>query len=319
MEGAPFDNLKILIIQILALLETERHKQRPKKKRVTERGLFLEFDLSSVREYVKKEHPEDIALLNAVTAKEKDLQSRVTEAEEVMARYRRLATLGNLIDVVLHDGRTPLSKIINTAALALLSTYNSVGDLPTFIVEMRDHFGTVRNQSDVLATLFRRIEPFGGRRRGRPSRTSMEAVVRNAFDVLEKDIAQTGVQVELPKTYTEVTVDEAEIQEVIVNLLQNSLYWLKQMPKEKRIVTVLISRLGENELEIIFSDSGPGIPDENRDLIFDPYFSTKPSGVGLGLTIAGEIVSDYYDGDLELMKEGPQPGATFRILLRRRV
>ncbi|MCJ7575777.1 MAG: ATP-binding protein [Dehalococcoidia bacterium] len=319
IEGAAFDNLKSLIIQVLALLETERHKQRPRKKRVAERGLFLEFDLASVREYVKKAHPEDVALLNAVAEKEKDLQSRVSEAEEVMARYRRLATLGNLIDVVLHDGRTPLSKIINTAALALVSTYNPAGDLLTFAGEMRGHFGTVNNQSDVLATLFRRIEPFGGRRRGRPARTSMETVVQHAFQVLEREIEQTGAQVELPNTYTEVTVDEAEIQEVIVNLLQNSLYWLKQVPKDKRIVTVQIHRLQEGELEIIFSDSGPGVPEENRDLIFDPYFSTKPNGVGLGLTIAGEIVSDYYDGTLELMKDGPQLGATFRILLRRRV
>ncbi len=319
IEGAAFDDLKSLIIQILTLLETERHKQRPKKKRVAERGLFLEFDLASVRDYVKKAHPEDVALLRAVTEKEKDLQSRVAEAEEVMARYRRLATLGNLIDVVLHDGRTPLSKIINTAVVASSSTYNPVGDLQTFAIEMRDYFATVKNQSDVLATLFRRIEPFGGRRRGRPAKTSMEIVVQNAFRVLERDIEQVGVQVELPQTYTEVTVDEAEIQEVIVNLLQNSLYWLRQVPKEKRIITVQIRRLRENELEIVFSDSGPGVPEEDRDTIFEPYFSTKPNGVGLGLTIAGEIVSDYYDGILELMKEGPQPGATFRILLRRRV
>jgi C4-dicarboxylate-specific signal transduction histidine kinase len=128
-----------------------------------------------------------------------------------------------------------------------------------------------------------------------------------------------GALVELPETYTAVTVDEAEIQEVIVNLLQNSLYWLREVPKGERAITVQIHRLTRGELEIIFSDSGPGIPDENWDMIFDPYFSTKSNGVGLGLTIAGEIVSDYYDGTLELMKEGPQPGATFRILLRRRV
>jgi C4-dicarboxylate-specific signal transduction histidine kinase len=254
-----------------------------------------------------------------VTEKEKVLEDKVAEAEEVMSRYRRLATLGNLIDIVLHDGRTPLSKIINISDLALLSTYHPTGDLSSFSIEMRGHFGAVRNQSDVLATLFRRIEPFGGRRRGRPAKTSMETVVQHAFWVFEKEIEQVGVKVELPRTYTEVTVDEAEIQQVIVNLLQNSLYWLRQVPKDKRVITVQITRLGEAELEIIFSDSGPGIPDDNREMIFDPYFSTKPNGVGLGLTIAGEIVSDYYDGRLELMKEGPQRGATFRILLRRRV
>ena len=53
--------------------------------------------------------------------------------------------------------------------------------------------------------------------------------------------------------------------------------------------------------------------------VFDPYFSTKPNGVGLGLTIAGEIINEYYAGSLELIESGPLPGATFRILLHKRV
>jgi C4-dicarboxylate-specific signal transduction histidine kinase len=69
----------------------------------------------------------------------------------------------------------------------------------------------------------------------------------------------------------------------------------------------------------VFSDSGPGVKAAVRDAIFDPYFSTRPDGVGLGLTIAGEIVNEYYAGDLELLDSGPLPGATFRITLRSRV
>jgi C4-dicarboxylate-specific signal transduction histidine kinase len=72
-------------------------------------------------------------------------------------------------------------------------------------------------------------------------------------------------------------------------------------------------------LEISLSDSGPGVDPEFSNRIFDPYFSTKPNGVGLGLTIAGEIVSEYYGGELELIERGPLSGATFRITLRRRI
>ena len=74
-----------------------------------------------------------------------------------------------------------------------------------------------------------------------------------------------------------------------------------------------------DEVEILFSDSGPGVDPEFRDYIFDPYFSTKPDGVGLGLTIAGEIVSEFYAGELALIDSGPLPGATFRITLHKRV
>jgi len=117
----------------------------------------------------------------------------------------------------------------------------------------------------------------------------------------------------------QVTVDQAEIQEVIVNLLQNSLYWLRQVPKDRRQIAVHVRRNSADEVEMVFSDSGPGVEVAFRDYIFDPYFSTRPHGVGLGLTIAGEIIHEYYAGDLELLDSGPLPGATFRITLHRRV
>src|SRR5262249_13708575 len=121
------------------------------------------------------------------------------------------------------------------------------------------------------------------------------------------------------RTQTLVRVDVAEIQEVIINLLQNSLYWLEQVNESKREIAVIVERKDPEQLNILFSDSGPGVPPENREHIFDPYFSTKPDGVGLGLSITGEIVSDYYGGALELLEQGTQPGANFLITLRKRI
>jgi len=319
MEGEALEDLKKLIQSCLTILELRRWEEKPKRKKMAERGLFMDFNLLSIREQIRSRHPEDIELLNAVREKEKDLEKRVEEVEEVISRYRRLATLGMLIDVVLHDGRLPLSKIVNVADIAILDTYKLYENGRKLINKVMGHFNTIKTQSDVLAVLFRKIEPFGGRRRGRPARISIEKVIRDAFSVLETEIVQVGTIVNLPQTYTEVTVDQAEIQEVIVNLLQNSLYWLKQVPKESRSIVVKVNRIEDNELEIIFSDSGPGVEKQYQDMIFEPYFSTKPNGIGLGLTIAGEIVSDYYDGTLALIRKGPLPGATFRVVLRRRV
>ena len=104
-----------------------------------------------------------------------------------------------------------------------------------------------------------------------------------------------------------------------MNLLQNSLYWLPQVPQAHRKVAVCVRRNSADEVEIVFSDSGPGVEATYRDYIFDPYFSTRPQGIGLGLTIAGEIINEYYTGALELLDGGPLPGATFRITLHTRV
>ena len=87
-----------------------------------------------------------------------------------------------------------------------------------------------------------------------------------------------------------MTADETELQQVFVNLLRNSLYWLREVPREDRQIRIAVSRDSDG-VHIVFSDSGPGVDEAVRDHIFDPYFSTAENGVGLGLSIAGEIVA----------------------------
>ena len=103
---------------------------------------------------------------------------------------------------------------------------------------------------------------------------------------------------------------------IIVNLLQNSLYWLESVKKERKI-KVEVER-SDADIAVIFSDSGPGIKEEYQSLIFDPYFSTRPDGVGLGLTIVGELINEY-DGDFLLVDNGPLDGATFKLTFKRRI
>ena len=322
LEGPPLDDLRELIRLTLNELEGRRYKLRhptPPPRRRRTGGLFADLDLATVREYVERSHPEDHHLMQLVGDAERELETRAQGIQEVLSRYHRLAALGQLIDIVLHDGRAPLAKINNEAVLGLRDVDRSGKDGMGTIVKLGDRFGIIVIQADALATIFRKIEPFGGRKRGRPGLVSLEEVIANAFSVLDTEVAEVGAEINLPDTDTRVTVDQAEIQQVIINLLQNSLHWLRQMPLGARQISVDVRRGDPNEVAVVFSDSGPGVNPDFRDRIFDPYFSTKPEGVGLGLTIAGEIVNDYYDGDLELVENGPLAGATFRIILRRRV
>jgi len=321
IEGPALDDLRTLVEVVLSELETRRYAVRPRREKPTTQpgGLFIDFDLVAVCELIRKRYPDDTELLALVGEKEKDLERRVEQVQEVLARYRRLAMLGQLIDTVLHDGRAPLTKIKNEAELGRRDIERTSKSNDELLQRLDQRFGTINSQSDAVATVFRKIEPFGGRRRGRPAQVRLEQVIADAFAVLDTEIAEVGAKVTLPGTDTRVTVDQAEIQQVIINLLQNSLYWLREVPKGSRKVAVQVHRRGLEEVEILFSDSGKGVDPEFQERIFEPYFSTKPNGVGLGLTIAGEIVSEYYAGDLELLGSGPLPGATFRVTLRRRV
>lgn len=320
MDGPAMDDLNAFTKMVLALLEAPRYAlRRPEASPVQRGGLFSNLNLSALSNRIRQQYPQDRELLDAVEATEAELEHKVAEIQRVLARFMRLSTLGQLVDAVLHDGRAPLAKIKNEAFLGLRDIdrqdTRSGGDLS----KQRQRLDVIYNQSDVLSTIFRRIEPFGGRKRGRPEQIVLEQVIADAFAVLQGEIDEVGVTVTLPSTQHSVTVDNAEIQEVVINLLQNSLYWLRKVPAIQRKISVDVQRNPDNSLEIIFADSGPGIEPEVREHIFDPYFSTRPDGVGLGLAIAGQIVADYYGGALELIETSGLPGATFRIILRRRI
>ena len=319
VEGPALDQLREKVKELLVLVETRRYTLRNAGRRGKgqRRGLFQDFSLSDVRDYIGNRYPDNAELMALVRDKDADLGHRIEEVQEVLSRYHRLATLGNLVDTVLHDGRSPLGKIAQAALMARRELGRAPQLSTVAMRKLRDRLAIVSDQATALGQLFQKIEPFGGRRRGRPRQIEVERVIKDAFGVLSSDILRLDVKTELPSGSTTVTVVPSDIQEVFVNLLSNSLYWLQKIDKGDRRIKVEIERRTTDRLQIIFSDSGPGVEPQFSDIIFDPYFSTKPDGVGLGLAITGEIVNDYYGGELHLLKSGPLPGATFRIVLPR--
>jgi signal transduction histidine kinase len=317
--GRARDDLELLIRSSIGRLENERQKARDESKDEEDKrqpNPLFDFELTALGKQIRDRHSDDPELIATLEDTERRVAIDVDRVREVVSRYQGLATLGQLIDVVLHDGRTPLSKIGSETDLAIEDNSRSgsetkrrrmVGQRLTFI----------KNQADALAGVFARIEPFAGRKRGRPKPVSLETVIEAAFDVYESELARLGVEVHLPTSETIVKVNQGEIERVIINLLTNSLHWLATVKGDRKI-QVDVSRSGD-QVEILFSDSGPGVEKSAATQVFEPYFSTKPEGVGLGLSIAGDIVTEFYAGALELVDGGPLAGATFRIILRHRV
>ena len=323
-ENLAFEDFREVMWSVLSKLEEMRWvSKRPQKgdgksgKPVG--GIFSGFDLKPLTDYIAKQLPQDKAAQELVAKTEESIGGHLKEIQTVLARYQRLATLGQLIDHVLHEGRQPIASINNEAELGLSDTARIEQVGREIVARLSGRFTTIRKQGDILATAFRRMEPFGGRKRGRPAQLYLEEVIRDAFGVFNAEIERLNIKTTMPRTQTLVRVDPAEMQEVIINLLQNSLYWLEQVSESKREVAVKVERKAPEHVDILFSDSGPGVPPGNRETIFEPYFSTKPEGVGLGLSIVGEIVTDYYGGSLQLLDRGPLKGANFLLTLKKRV
>lgn len=298
VESKEFEDFKKTILELLKELETRRYKERrPDKLNENQnKNLFSDINISSVIELVKSKLPNDVETTLTLIQTNEKIQENVKRVQEVLSRYRRLSTLGQLIDSVLHDGNSYLSKTTNE--LLILEKKLKGNLLETSEVERS--FALIKNERNALANLFKRLEPFSGRRSKKKKEKILEESINNVFELFKGDIKRQKVKIILPTSETKVEINDQDFQTIILNLLQNSLYWLEKETELEKSIKVEILR-EEKHLSIIFADNGPGIDEDDIEYIFDPYFSKKPDGIGLGLTITGELINEM-GGELELIE-----------------
>jgi signal transduction histidine kinase len=142
----------------------------------------------------------------------------------------------------------------------------------------------------------------------------VNAVVEHAISVLRAELDRNIVQLELKlnKHLSDIRGDSVLIEQVIVNLIQNSIQALNDNLNAKKIIVVSTHESDESVF-ITIADNGPGIPSEKSDEIFNPFFSTKPDGLGLGLNICRTIV-EAHRGHISVTTQGIL-GAIFTINL----
>lgn len=325
-----FLDLQQIMLFALSKVETSRYRvRRGDARKATGEGadsLLSSPDTSALRGKLADKLSEEDEAMELFDATTRAWEQQVSGLREVLTRYHSLATIGQLVDKVVHDTRQPLSKIVGQSGFAadivagLLSQIDEYEEADAKkVADLAVRIGRIETAAGIIDAVIRRIEPLGGRKRGRPKSLYLEEIIKSVFNLFDGDLSEAGVAVTLPDSQTLVTVEAAELQEVIINLLTNSLHWLKAVARDRRKILVSVSRRSPQGVEIVFADSGPGISQQDRKAIFDPYFSTRPNGVGLGLVLAGEIVRDFYNGSLELLDSQLLSGAVFRIVLNRRV
>jgi signal transduction histidine kinase len=135
-------------------------------------------------------------------------------------------------------------------------------------------------------------------------------LLQHVISLTSQQLGQRHIEVEtdLPESLPEIYAVSSQIQQIFFNLILNSLDAMSTGGTLK-----IHAREFEQGVEIIFQDTGPGIPENRRNDIFEPFFSTKEGGTGLGLTVSYNIVTAH-GGTLDLVNEH-EPGACFRLFL----
>ncbi|MDA4120325.1 MAG: HAMP domain-containing histidine kinase, partial [Thaumarchaeota archaeon] len=171
-----------------------------------------------------------------------------------------------------------------------------------------------------LHNLRQRLDPQTAGKRGRATSFDVRDEVEDTFRLYETILASQMVsfQIHSPDKPVRVRMARAALGQVLANLVDNAIFWLirsKGSGQGGTIQARVEARSGG--FTVTVSDDGPGVPDEVRYYFFEPYFTSKPNGFGLGLFFARLVIEPY--GRLVYREDGPLPGACFEAVFERGV
>lgn len=241
----------------------------------------------------------------------KSLQSDVTEARTRLARSDRhlldveqMASLGRIAAGVAHEIRSPLTSL----RLRLFSVQKSLGG------ERREDFEVMTEEVSRLDNIIRNFLEFSRPPDLRLQPCNVSLVLDKTLELLRYKMDLLGVRVERdePLPLPPAWADSQQLRQVFLNLLNNA---LDVLPEDGRIhLTVReIARGARRFVTVVIADNGPGMPESAVERVFDPFFSTKQDGAGLGLWIARRIMAQH-NGALDLVSTGER-GTVFEVAI----
>jgi two-component system sensor histidine kinase HydH len=234
---------------------------------------------------------------------------RLEQAQEEARRSERLAALGQLSAGLAHEYelRNPLAVIKGSAETLI----KKLGGTDSINAELAGYISSEVNRLNALVTRFLDFaRPHHLDRHREKILPLVEQALKEAHDRWPE--ARVKVKKEFAGNLPDLMLDGDLIERVFTNLALNAYEAMDTKGGELSVTVVRSSDAGDG-VEITFQDSGPGIPSEIQQQIFNPFFTTKKSGVGLGLSIVSKIIDDHR-GWIRISSD-PGKGACFQIYL----
>jgi two-component system C4-dicarboxylate transport sensor histidine kinase DctB len=233
---------------------------------------------------------------------ERNLAIQQREMSERLVQLNKLATLGQIAAGVGHEINQPLAAIsaYTSNALTFLDRGQSV--------EARDNLNKVIGLTSRIGTISSELLGFARKATGTMTAVSLGKVIDGALLLLRDRIATLNAGVHRPKEDALVQAEAVRLEQVLVNLMANALD-----AGQNGVEIELAIRLNGDFVELIVGDNGPGLSAETRASLFQPFSTTKRDGLGLGLVISRDIMTDFGG---ELVAASPGRGAAFIMRLR---
>jgi len=234
---------------------------------------------------------------------------QLEESQRALIQVEKMAIAGRLTASIAHEINNPLQAVNNCLHLA--------GRKELSLEDRQNYLDLAKEELDRLMQTVQRMLDFY--RPGALDRqpTDIHVLLQKVLTLMEKQFSDHSIMIhldcdpDLPNVY----VVGDQIQQVFLNLVLNA---VEAMPNGGDLM--IETSYNQDQVKIIFQDTGSGIPASKKKIIFEPFFSGKPGGTGLGLAISYGIITAH-GGSLELLDEDAasskdHPGARFRITLR---
>ena len=240
-------------------------------------------------------------------AAERAAQQRLDE----LAHAGRLADLGLTTSTIAHEVNQPLAAIVSFAHACqrLLDQGTSDRDL------LRDALGQIAQQGERASAIISHIREMSRKRETLTERVDLNATVRGVLDILARELRYRQVEVRtcLDDAMPAVKADRVQVEQIIMNLLGNAMDAMRANG-HTRCITIT-SALAGTSVSLTVQDNGPGLDATQRARVFENFYTTKPNGLGLGLSICRSLARAH-GGELRAQATAPgERGAAFLLSL----
>ena len=232
--------------------------------------------------------------------------TEIKNLNEEMARHKRLVALGKLSAGIAHEIRNPLSSIRGLAQFV----YNSFSKID----ERKEDLNTIIQEVDRLNKLVVQVLDFAKLKKPNLTFFSLNDLIKKITELFKLEIRNKQIKfnLELSPDISQIQADEDQVRQILMNVIINA---IQAIPKKGEIKIKAGKALlrGEPAIKLIIEDSGIGIPEKDFNQIFDPFFSTKEKGSGLGLSIVYKLVEAHH-GEIKVESK-EEEGTKFIIFL----
>ncbi len=241
---------------------------------------------------------------------QRQVQDQFKQLQSELAYVGRMSTMGELATGLAHELNQPLASLKLYA-----QTCRDLLDSDASLAHLRQPLEDIAALAQRTSEIIRRLRRFVRRRPACRSTANINRLIQEVADLTEFELRKhrVSLRMELTEGLPLVVVDSTQIQQVLLNLLRNAVQALENQPTNQRRILVRTTLRADRKILVAVHDTGPGVAEDMVTHIFEPFVTTKPDGMGVGLAISRSIVQDH-EGQL-WYSPGTPNGSVFQFTL----